>query len=115
MRRFVLAVTVAWAALLFLTACTENVQSDMASSICTPAGADRVVISLTSLQSDFSAHTIKSVVVNLQGIGHRKKDGVVVSMPPGSVIQPGGVLGTQARVPMQYVVTCTVTAVMSEV
>lgn len=114
MRRFVLAVTVAWAALLFLTACTENVQSDMASSVCTSAGAGHVVISLTSLSNDFSSHTITSVTVNLEGIGHQKKNSVVLPLPANTVINPGGSLIQQAKVPLQYVVTCTVTAVMSK-
>jgi hypothetical protein len=106
----------ALAAAIALAGCTQNVSGDMTST-CTPAGRGHVAIGLVALPTEASAHTITSVTVNLSLANGKEKDGAVLKMPPGSIVQPGGSPGFTdlAVVPARAVEKCTITAVTSEV
>lgn len=99
-----------------VAACTQDVSGDMTST-CTPAGRGHVAIGLVALQSEASAHTITSVTVSLSLADGKQKSGVVLKMPPGSIVQPGGSPGFTdlAKVPAHNVTKCTITAIMSTV
>ncbi len=109
------AVAVLAAVVIAEAGCTQDVSGDMASSICTPSGRGVAVVSLTSLRAEFSAHTIISVTVDLRKTSGKVIHGVVLNMPPGTIVQPGDTFSTVRRLPVQYVTSCKVTAVTSKV